>query len=143
MLKDWTGWTSFALFLFLLVITFFINPNLGAGGLVAFMTIYAPLVFCALGESIVITTSGIDLSVGGVVGLVNVTTIALVGAGWKFLEVTPKGGLYTGGAYEGLPFLLAAMVGILAGLIIGLLNGVAVGFMGVPPLIATLASFRL
>lgn len=77
----------------------------------------APVLVVALGMALVIGTEGIDLSVGSVMALAA--------------AVLP---LYLG--YGLLGGLLAAL---LAGALAGLLNGVLVAFVGVQPIVATLA----
>ncbi|WP_238006077.1 ABC transporter permease [Dactylosporangium sp. AC04546] len=76
-----------------------------------------PVVIVALGMALVIGTEGIDLSVGSVMAL---------GA-----ALIP---LYLG--YGMVPAILLALVG---GLVIGLVNGGLVAFVGLQPIVATLA----
>ncbi|WP_432829853.1 ABC transporter permease [Dactylosporangium sp. CA-092794] len=76
-----------------------------------------PVVIVALGMALVIGTEGIDLSVGSVMAL---------GA-----AIIP---LYLG--YGTVPAILLALVG---GLVIGLVNGGLVAFVGLQPIVATLA----
>ncbi|MDF8263907.1 ABC transporter permease [Luteipulveratus flavus] len=77
----------------------------------------APICIVALGMALVIGTEGVDLSVGSVMAL----SAALVP-------------LYLG--YGVVPAILAALV---AGLAVGLLNGVLVAYIGIQPIVATLA----
>lgn len=73
----------------------------------------------AVGQTLVILTAGIDLSVGSVAGLSGVVgSMAIV--------------------QSGLPVLLGILVGILVGAVVGIANGVLVTRMGLPPFIATL-----
>jgi len=76
-----------------------------------------PVVIVALGMALVIGTEGIDLSVGSVMAL---------GA-----ALIP---LYLG--YGVVPAIVLALVG---GLVIGLINGGLVAFVGLQPIVATLA----
>ncbi|WP_433609682.1 ABC transporter permease [Dactylosporangium sp. CA-139114] len=76
-----------------------------------------PVVIVALGMALVIGTEGIDLSVGSVMAL---------GA-----AIIP---LYLG--YGPVPAIVLALVG---GLVIGLVNGGLVAFVGLQPIVATLA----
>lgn len=76
----------------------------------------------ALGVTFVITTGGIDLSVGTVMTLSAVMTAQAI-ANW------------------GLPIPLGVLVGILTGGMCGLINGVVVAKMGLPSFIATLGMF--
>ncbi|MBV8989062.1 MAG: ABC transporter permease [Solirubrobacterales bacterium] len=73
----------------------------------------------AVGQTLVILTAGIDLSVGSVAGLGGILgTMAIAKAGF--------------------PIVPGIMVGILAGAVIGLINGLLVTQMKLPPFIATL-----
>lgn len=72
----------------------------------------------AVGQLLVILTSGIDLSVGSVVGLTGCVTAQLLVAGWN-----PA---------------LAILVGIALGAVTGLVNGLLVTRLKLPPFIATL-----
>ncbi len=78
-----------------------------------------PLALAAVGETFVILTNGIDLSIGSMITISNVTLAVLDSHGF--------------GAF-GLVIVLA--IGAAAGLI----NGLIVCFMRIPPLIATLAT---
>jgi ribose transport system permease protein len=77
----------------------------------------APIVIVALGMALVIGTQGIDLSVGSVMAL----AAALVA-------------LYLG--YGALPALLVALAG---GALVGVAGGSLVAYIGVQPIVATLA----
>jgi ribose transport system permease protein len=78
-----------------------------------------PLALAAAGETLVIMTNGIDLSVGGVITLANVVVAALAQHGL---------------GNEGV--VLAVVLGALA----GLANGLIVSYARIAPLIATLAT---
>ncbi|WP_033437894.1 ABC transporter permease [Saccharothrix sp. NRRL B-16314] len=77
----------------------------------------APVCVVALGMALVIGTEGVDLSVGAVMAL--------------SAAVIP---LYLG--YGALPSIALALV---AGLIAGMFNGVLVAYLGIQPIVATLA----
>jgi ribose transport system permease protein len=73
----------------------------------------------AVGQTLVILTAGIDLSVGSVAGLGGILgTMAI--------------------AKAGLPIVPGIIVGVLTGAVIGLVNGLLVTQMRLPPFIATL-----
>jgi rhamnose transport system permease protein len=77
----------------------------------------------ALATTLVLSTGGIDLSIGSVMGLVAVVL---------------------GGLFEaGVPLGVATCAGLLAGVVCGCLNGVVIAVAGVPPLLATLATMAL
>jgi ribose/xylose/arabinose/galactoside ABC-type transport system permease subunit len=76
-----------------------------------------PVLIVALGMSLVIGTEGIDLSVGGVMAM--------------SAAVLPL--------YIGYGFLPAVVVAIVVGTLVGVVNGSLVAFVGVQPIVATLA----
>jgi ribose/xylose/arabinose/galactoside ABC-type transport system permease subunit len=76
-----------------------------------------PVLIVALGMALVIGTEGIDLSVGA--------TMALAAA------VIPL--------YIGYGLVPAALIAVAAGCLIGLANGAMIAFIGVQPIVATLA----
>ena len=78
-----------------------------------------PLALVAVGETFVILTNGIDLSVGSIVTLSNVTVAVLSSHG-----------------HGGLGLVLAVAIGAGA----GLANGLIVSYLRIAPLIATLAT---
>ena len=75
----------------------------------------------ALGQSIIILTAGIDLSVGAVMILAQMVMAGLA-------------------INSGLPVVLALIIGLVVGLLAGLVNGVLVTRFHVPPFIATLGT---
>jgi ribose transport system permease protein len=77
----------------------------------------APVVIVALGMALVIGTEGVDLSVGSVMALAA--------------AVIPL--------YLGFGFWAAVLMALLAGAAAGLLNGSLVAFVGLQPIVATLA----
>jgi galactofuranose transport system permease protein len=79
----------------------------------------APVMVVALGMALVIGTEGVDLSVGAVMAL----AAALVPL------------------YLGYGLLAAVAVALAGGLVAGLINGTLVAFVGVQPIVATLALF--
>jgi ribose/xylose/arabinose/galactoside ABC-type transport system permease subunit len=78
----------------------------------------------AVGQTVVLLTRGIDLSVGAVMGL---TTVVVA--------------VYTDGSGDRLPAAIA--LALLAGLVIGGVNAGLVVLRGVPPFVATFAVFVL
>ena len=78
----------------------------------------------AIAMTLVIISGGIDLSVGSVAALAGVLTSLL----WTYL---------------GVPLALAALLGILSGLVVGALNGFMITRIKISPLIATLATFSI
>lgn len=127
-MKAWRASTSDAVLLGILFLTFFImsqiSPHfLTVQNLLELPRFSAEVGFIALAMTLVILTGGIDLSVGSIVGLSAVVL----------------GKLHQGGI--ALP--LAALVALLVGLGAGVLNGLLVTRVGIPPLIATLATLAI
>lgn len=144
-IKEWAGLPIFIIVIVLVFVNSLLTKNfLSANVLQGFLSTYAPLIFVTLAQALVIMSGGIDLSLGGIISLTNVTTIVLIGAGWDFWRIGPAGGLYIcntpGACQEGWSFLAAALGGIAAGLVIGLINAFAIGVLRVRPLLATLAT---
>ena len=79
----------------------------------------APVLIVSLGMALVIGTEGVDLSVGAVMALASAIVPLYLGYGWP------------------VAVLIALVVGTLA----GALNGSLVAFVGIQPIIATLALF--
>jgi fructose transport system permease protein len=75
----------------------------------------------ALGQTIIILTAGIDLSVGAAMILAQMVMAGLA-------------------INSGLPAAAALIIGLLVGLLTGLINGVLVTWFRVPPFIATLGT---
>jgi len=84
---------------------------------------FSAIAIMALGETLVILTSGIDLSVGSTLGLTACLTAMIMAAGY--------------------PIWLAIAAGALAGAVFGLINGLLVTKAKLPPFIATLGTMTL
>jgi ribose transport system permease protein len=91
-----------------------------------YSTTYALL---AAGETFVIITGGIDLSLGFVMGFVGVTS------GLVMRD------MYAAGQPEAACMLAGAAVGLALGAIPGLINGLLIARLRVPPFIATLGTY--
>ena len=83
----------------------------------------APLVIVAVAMTFVITSAGIDLSVGSIVALVSAGTALSL--------------------QEGIPWALVLVLMIGLGALIGLGNGYFVAYEGIPAFIVTLASLSM
>ncbi|CDO05327.1 ABC transporter permease [Mycolicibacterium cosmeticum] len=81
----------------------------------------APFALIALGQTLVILTGGIDLSVGSVIAVTAMASAA------------------TAKAHPGQVWL-TVLVAILVGLVVGAINGILVSRINVPPFIATLGT---
>jgi ribose/xylose/arabinose/galactoside ABC-type transport system permease subunit len=109
---------------YLLALAPFVPSFLSASNLGNVVSNLLPLLAVALGQTLVLVTGGIDLSVTATVGLASV-------AGAKVM--TESGGAFPGNAALGIAAMLAV------GLAVGLVNGVAVARLRMPPFLATLA----
>jgi ribose/xylose/arabinose/galactoside ABC-type transport system permease subunit len=100
-------------------------PGLLSGpNLANVLSSFLPLLAVSLGQTLVLLTGGIDLSVTAVIGLASV-------AGARVM--TESGGLLPGSTGAGILVMLAV------GLAVGFVNGVAVARLRMPPFLATLA----
>lgn len=111
----------------LVVIAFFLYRSARFGtpeNLVTILIAAAPFALIALGQTLVILTGGIDLSVGSVIA---VSAMASALTAKSFPD----------------QLWLALVVAVLAGLLAGAINGFVVSQMNVPPFIATLGMLTL
>jgi ribose transport system permease protein len=125
----WTQWTAeygiYVAFGLLLVALALVSPVFATPSNLLNVALQSSInALLAFGMTFVILTAGIDLSVGSL--------LALSGA--------LAGGLMVGG---GLPWPLAALVGLGAGTLLGAVNGVAITTFRIPPFIATLAMLSI
>jgi ribose transport system permease protein len=117
------GWTFalLGLLVVFLTITRLLNPNYGAGGIVALSINILPIAFAAVAQAIVVISGGIDLSVGSMMALASVTSAVMM---------KDQGDLFGVG--------VVALV-ILLGLTVGAINGALVVITKVPDIVVTLA----
>lgn len=90
------------------------------GSMIDVLNRSAPVALLAIGMSLVIATGGIDLSVGAVVAIAGAVCANLIASGLDIVAVV-------------------VALGMLTGLLAGCANGFFVGFLGVQPIVATLA----
>jgi ribose transport system permease protein len=129
-----TGWDSltarypalFALILLILsiVINFILQPNMFAKDtLNSNMRVFLPIILMSVGQAIVILGGGIDISMGGIVSIVNTVLATQVGLDgspekmWQFIFVS-----------------------LLAGLLAGAINGFFIAYLRLQPIITTYAT---
>jgi ribose transport system permease protein len=99
----------------------FLDPN---KNLFNVMRAFSWIAISAFGQTLVIITAGIDLSVGSTMALAGLVT-ALALTSW------------------GLPVALGILIGVLTGVIVGLVNGLLVSRAKLPPFIATLGTLSI
>jgi len=122
-------WASFFLLLLLLGFgllerNFFTFRNFS--NILYYATVYALL---AAGETFVIITGGIDLSVGFVMGFAGVSSAIVMRD------------LFAAGRPEAACLLVGTLVGLALGVLPGLVNGLLIARLRVPPFIATLGTY--
>jgi ribose transport system permease protein len=136
MIRQWQRWgdvhpnfislaTTFLLLVALILIFYGINERfLSWRNIVIILNQSAAYVILGVGMTLVITTKGIDLSIGAIVALVG-TVLGLVLVTWQ------------------LPVWLAIVAALATGTLCGLFNGFWVARFLVPPLIVTLGTMAL
>jgi len=124
-------------FLALMVLFFVVAVPLSTGGAVNFLTIrnsqnilvaIVPVLLLGLGQTFVIITAGIDLSVGWVMSLASVVSALAI----------------RGSFNAGAPLFASVLAGLLAGVgaaaFVGFINGVVIAKLKVPAFIVTLGT---
>jgi len=112
-------WAATAVLVTVTVIVF--PDNLSFGSLATLTPLVGVLVVASLGQSLVIATGGIDLSVSSIITL---TAIVVVYS--------------SGGSDDKLP--LACLLGLATGVVCGLINGLLVEYLRLSALVVTLAT---
>lgn len=116
----------FALILFVLsiVINLILQPNMFVKEtLNSNMRVFLPIILLSVGQAIVILGGGIDISVGGIVSIVNTVLATRVG-----LDGSPE------------KMWQYVLVSLLAGLLAGALNGFFIAYLRLQPIITTYAT---
>jgi rhamnose transport system permease protein len=90
-----------------------------------FLVTPSMLLLLAVGQTVVIITRNVDLSVGSVLGLTAYLT------GRMFVD------------HPGLPIIVVVLIAVLAGAGLGLINGLLVGYGKVPALVITLGTMYI
>jgi ribose/xylose/arabinose/galactoside ABC-type transport system permease subunit len=115
-----SNWAIFPALGILLVICAIFEPNIVTKrNLLLTLQANAPIGLLAIGETFVILTAGIDLSVGAVMGVVNWLAASMIN-----------------GSNSATPAAVLACLAVGAG--VGLLNGIGVAKLRVPPFVMTL-----
>jgi len=107
-----------------LLINFILQPNMFAREtLNSNMRVFLPIILMAMGQAIVILCGGIDISVGGIVSIVNTVLATRVG-----LQGSPE---------EMWKYIF---VSLLIGLLAGAINGFFIAYLRLQPIITTYAT---
>ena len=116
---------SIALFFALVVILFSVLTDgfLSLGNILNILRQSAPLLMVACAMTLVITTGGIDLSVGSILALVSALTAILIQAG--------------------LPWVVVVVLMLAGGALIGALQGFLIAYETIPAFIVTLAGLSI
>jgi ribose transport system permease protein len=122
-LRPTTGLSLLVIFIALCVIFSLLSPYFLTVNNFVNITKTLPVVgIVAIGETLVLLSGGVDLSVGSVAALSGVVT----GLFWE---------------QAGVPIWIAALMGLAIAGLIGLINGLLVTRLNINPLISTLATF--
>jgi ribose transport system permease protein len=125
--KRITNWRELnvvlAVILLSAVLTFSSDVFLTPANLFSVMRAFSLTAIMAIGQTMVILTAGIDLSVGSTMGLAGLVTAMLI--------------------RDGYPVDLAVVGGLLTGTGVGLFNGLMVTRLRLPPFIATLGTLSM
>ncbi|MGE0282135.1 MAG: ABC transporter permease [Rhizobiaceae bacterium] len=115
------GLTLLALLILLWIVLSVATPSFASANNIANLLRQGSMIaILAVGQTFVIITGGIDLSVGAVVGFCTVITAMMINAGW--------------------PIWMAVVATLLCGVAIGIFHGFGIVKMGLPPFIITLAT---
>jgi ribose transport system permease protein len=107
-----------------IVINLFLQPNMFAlDTLNSNMRVFLPLILLSVGQAIVLIGGGIDISVGGIVSIVNTILATRVG-----LDGTPE------------KMWQFVMISLLAGVLAGAINGFFIAYLRLQPIITTYAT---
>jgi ribose transport system permease protein len=110
-----------AFLVLLLLFTKYIQPRYGVAGVQGLAISVLPLAFAAVGQAIVVIAGGIDLSVGSIMALTNVTAALLM---------KDQSGEFG---------VAVVVVVLLLGAVVGAINGALVVVTRVPDIVVTLA----
>jgi len=97
------------------------------GGLINTLNRSVPVMLLAIGMTLVISTGGVDLSVGSVLAIGSAVAITLI----RGDDASPT-------ENTAMALGLVVIITLLVGVVCGLWNGVLVAKIGMPPIIATL-----
>jgi len=109
--------------LIIIALNFMLQPNFfDLNVLNVNLRTFTPSILVAIGEAIIILAGGVDLSVGAQMSLVNVILAVMMEDG------------------QTSSIVLALLVAFGASLVMGAVNGLAAGYLNIPPIIGTFAT---
>lgn len=118
------AWFALILLVISLVINLILQPNMFAREtLNSNMRVFLPIILMAVGQAVVILGGGIDISVGGIVSIVNTVLATRVG-----LDGSPE------------EMWRYVFVSLLIGLLAGAINGFFIAYLRLQPIITTYAT---
>jgi len=115
---------SLILLIIALIINAIVQPNLlSLDTFNSNLRVFLPLIFLAVGQTFVMIGGGIDISVGGIVSIINVILATQVGC-------------------NGNPDLMIkyVLLGLFVGILAGAINGFFIAYLRLQPIITTYAS---
>ncbi|TKJ44525.1 hypothetical protein CEE35_07695 [Candidatus Aerophobetes bacterium Ae_b3b] len=125
------NWALLFLILMLMVFSILGKNFFGLRNFSNILLAVTTLLLLASGETFVIISGGIDLSIGFIMGFVCVTSAIIMRD------------LHAAGFPQAISILAGSSIGILLGLIPGFVNGVLITKLRVPPFIATLGMWGI
>lgn len=124
MMNRYPAFFAILLLVVSLIINFILQPNMFARDtLNSNMRVFLPMILLAAGQAIVILGGGIDISVGGIVSIVNTILATQVG-----LNGSPE------------KMWMYVLVSLGAGILAGAINGFFIAFLRLQPIITTYAT---
>ncbi|GIV66998.1 MAG: ABC transporter permease [Chloroflexota bacterium] len=124
MMNRYPAFFAILLLVVALIINFILQPNMFARDtLNSNMRVFLPMILLAAGQAVVILGGGIDISVGGIVSIVNTILATQVG-----LNGSPE------------KMWTYVLVSIGAGILAGAINGFFIAFLRLQPIITTYAT---
>jgi ribose transport system permease protein len=114
----------FILLVIAIAVNLFLQPNMFARDtLNSNMRVFLPLILLTIGQAIVLIGGGIDISVGGIVSIINTILATRVGL-------------------DGSPELMwqYVLISLLAGILAGAINGFFIAYLRLQPIITTYAT---
>jgi len=120
-LVQWTPFPALALLIFFLILNQFLSPGYLKGNFMSsFLAANASVIIVSIGTSIVLIGGGMDISMGGLLCLVNVVYVLL--------------------AEAKVPLAVCLIMCIVIGFAGGMLNGLCIAVFRVTPLLTTFAT---